>query len=42
MCLCDAETFRTGLKAVGKNPENMSPRIYKQEFLNYAKYKDAI
>jgi hypothetical protein len=28
-CLCDAETFRTTLQAVGKNSENMSSRIYK-------------
>jgi hypothetical protein len=32
MCFCDAETIRTALKAVGKNSENMSSKIYKQDF----------
>jgi hypothetical protein len=26
--MVNAETFRTALKAVGKNSENMSPRLY--------------
>jgi hypothetical protein len=37
--MVNAETFRTALKAVGKNSENMSSKIYN---FNYAKYKDAI
>ena len=33
-------TFRTVLKAVGKNSENMSSKMHK--FSNYVKCKDAI
>jgi hypothetical protein len=38
--MINAETFRTNLKAVEKNPEIMSSRIY--NFSTIRKYKDAI
>jgi hypothetical protein len=38
--MLNADTFRTALKAIGKNSENMSPGIY--NFSTLQKYKDTL
>jgi hypothetical protein len=34
--MLSAGTFRTALKAVGKNSKNISPKIYNKDAITYA------